>query len=174
MSATVQIRRTGGAGMQVNQATAGVRFSRLAADGFPTGLTELATGTGAGQVDQVYFRPFTVPAGGSVAVDLQGGGGELDLANRPLALVKVKWLYLEVTAPASGKRVDLGPQGAANAFPGWWPGVTAADKTPVRDKFEQCDPNDGWAVGGSTKVLTISNPGGAAVSGFLILAGTTA
>ena len=171
--ANVLVRRSGGAGMTLNQATGGVRFSRVEADGQPRGDTELAAGTAAGQVDQVYFRKITVPAGSGVSVDLKGGGGELDLVNRPLALVNLKYLYLEVAAPAAGVEITVGPHGVANAFQGWWPGVTAADKTPVRDKFEQVDRTAGWAVGASTKILRLANAGGADVDVYLIAAGTT-
>ncbi len=172
MSAYVMSRRLGGFGGSYGVAAGGVRFTSGDSTQ-PTGLLEILDGVAAGQCDQAFVKAFSIAGGGSLAIDLKGGGGELDLANRPLALAKLRWLFLEITGPAAGKELRVGPQGAANAFQGWWPGVTAADKTPVRYQFEQADPQDGWAVGASTKILTISNPGGAAVAGFLCLAGTT-
>lgn len=158
--------------MTTGVVTGGVRFAR-GDSGVPAGWFELATGTAAGQVDQIYFTPLNIAAGVTLQIDLKGGGGELDLSNRPLALAHLKWLYLEITTPASGVRYDLGPQGVTNAFQGWWPGVTSSDKTGVRSQFEMLDQNDGWAVGSTTKILAVKNPGGATVAGFLIAAGTT-
>lgn len=138
----------------------------------PTGTLVLADGTGAGQANTAYHKDFSIAAGADLDIDLKGGGGELDVHNVDLAFTAVKMVFIEITTPASGTSIRFGPQAVANAAQLWFPGVAAADWEEVLDKAFRCDARAGWAIGATTKVLRLHNPGAAAVAGKLRVWGT--
>lgn len=166
-TATLIVKRQGGyAAVTANSLRAAGRFGTSPA---PTGSLKWD----AGQVDTVYLNSgFSIAAAGTLAVDLLGGSGELDVTNRTLSFARVLWIYLELTSPGTGVYLNLGPLGVTNAWQGPWGGVAATNYCAVPDKFEQSDPSAAWPVIDSThKVLTLSNPTASAVAGTLLLAG---
>jgi hypothetical protein len=166
-TATVILTRRGG---YVAETAGGLRAAgRFGTTPAPTGSLKWD----AGQIDTLYLNAgFSVAAAGTLSIDLLGGGGELDLTNRALSLAKVLWLYLELSAPASGAYLKFGPLGVTNAWQGPWGGVAAANYSAVPDKFEQSDPSAVWPVVDAThKVLTLSNPTASAVAGTLLVGG---
>lgn len=147
--------------------------SRFGTSPTPSGLWQVTNGTGAGQANSAYEVAFSVAAGATRLVDLKGGNGEKDVLQAALAMTAVKGVELVLTtAPAAGVSLRLGPQGATDAAQLWFAGVAAGDYVVVRDRFANLDRYTGWALGASTKVLAIHNPGASAVAAWLRVIGT--
>jgi hypothetical protein len=159
----VAIRRQGGWEMQTDTGGFGGRFGTTLRGSL------LLTG---GQITVGYENDFTIAAGATLAIDLKGGNGELNLINLPLVFTRIWWAYVELTAPSSTSSLKVGPLGQANAWQGWHGGTGSTHSTLVTDVMDLSDRSSLWtAVGASTKVLAITNPGASPVSGTILLAG---
>lgn len=145
---------------------------RFGASPNPPGVVSFGTGAGAGQADTLYRNAFTLAPSASLAIDLKGGTGELDVTGAALTLQLVRALYVEfTTAPAAGVSVRLGPQGATNAWQGPFGGVAAANYLTLQQGVLVPAPVDGWAVDATHKILTLTNPGAGSVSGVIEIPG---
>lgn len=139
----------------------------------PTGLVKLGDGTGAGQANAVYIASFTIPAGNTQQIDLKGGNGEKDVLNVALAFTAVKDVEVVlVTDPGSGVSVQFGPQGLTNAAQLWFQAATTNFWEEVKDRMAKLDRAVGWAIGASTKVLGLKNPGASPVTVWVRVIGT--
>lgn len=140
--------------------------------GMPTGLCTFADGTGASQANFVYLRSISLVATTYLDIDLKGGGGELDVLNVAMAATAVKLVYLQITTPGASTSLRLGPQNRSNAAALWFADVTTNFYVTVLDQFLIHDKRAGWAIGASTKVLSVYNPGAATVAATLVVVGT--
>lgn len=169
MGLTTRIRWTDGVAYEAS----GLRYrSRFDTAPVPSGLFTLSDGTGAGQANDVYEALFTVPDGETVEIDLKGGNGETNVANLALAFTKVKGVEIVLTtAPAAGVSLRFGPQNVTDAAQLWFQDVTANFWHEVRDRLAVFDRHTGWALDATHKVLALSNPGAADVSGWIRVIG---
>jgi hypothetical protein len=138
----------------------------------PDGRIDFADGTGAGQANQIFLAPFSIPATTRQSYDLKGGGGEVDVLNRALAMTKVKLVYVELTAPAAAQSVQFGPAAVTNAAILWYQAATANFYSVVRSKLLQADEVTGWALDGTHKVISLYNPELVTVAGKILVVGT--
>lgn len=161
------------AGTWAMAATGGPQWTdSFAATTAPTGRWSYADGTGDQQVKQNYRANFSVTAGSTLSVDLKGGGGELDQIRFALAFSRIRWVHVEITTPGTGVSLQVGPLGLTNAWQGWFSAVTSGFYEIVPHLVTKTDPFGVWpAVGASTKILGIKNPGAATVAGTLIVSG---
>lgn len=146
--------------------------NRFGITGAPAGLIQFADGTGAGQANQVFEAALSVAATTMQLYDLKGGNGELDVLNVALAMTAVKFVYLEITTPASGTSLRFGPQGQTNAAQLWFQAATANFYSTVYSKYMMEDARAGWALDATHKVLGVYNPGASTVTGKLWVFGT--
>lgn len=172
MGLDVRVQRRGGYLVTLGGLPTGLRFGASPL----IGRLDLASGTGVAQADTLYRKDFSLTAvgmgGDTIAVDLVGGAGELDVTGAALSLAKVRWVYVEVTTPAAGKAIRIGPRNVANAWQGWFGGVGASDYSIVPDILDFCDRYDNWpVVGASTKILSLHNPSAVAAAGVLLVGG---
>lgn len=151
----------------------GLRYkSRYGVDPTPSGLFQLQDGSSTGQANDVYESTFTITAGSTTEIDLKGGASEKNVLNQTLAFTTVKGIEIVLTTtPASGVSVRFGPQGRTNAAQLWFQAVTANFWTEIRDRFAMFDRATGWAIGASTKVIALHNPGASSVSGWIRVIG---
>ncbi len=175
MAVTVKYRRQGlysvtGSGGR----SAALRFG-ADAGAMPSDVFSLTNGTASNQADQIYYYPISLAATTGVSLDLKGGGGELDVLGAALAMVEVRWFYVWIsTTPATTVSLRFGPQNITDAWQGPFSALTATYYLTVNRTLEMDSPADGatnWAVGASTKVLRLYNPGAATVAGGLLVAG---
>ena len=145
---------------------------RLGAAGGPSLAWDVVDGTGAGQVNFVYRKAVSLAATTYLDIDLKGGGGELDVLNVAMAATAVKFVLLQVTTPASGTSLRLGPQGRTNAAQLWFQAVTANFYDVVADTLVMWDSRAGWALDATHKVLSLYNPGASTVAATLWVMGT--
>lgn len=146
--------------------------SRYGSSPTPSGLWALTDGPGAGQANDCYEYAFSILTGATLSIDLKGGGGEVNVLNQALAFTKVKGVEVVLaTAPAAGVSVRLGPQGVTNAAQLWFQAATTNFWVEVRDRFAMLDSHTGWAIGASTKILPIHNPGAGTVAGWVRVIG---
>lgn len=147
--------------------------SRFGTSPTPSGLFQLSDGTGTGQANQTYEAVLSIAAGATSLIDLKGGNSEKDVLGVALAMTAVKGVELILTtAPATGVSLRFGPQGATNAAQLWFQAATANFWIEVKDRFAHFDRHAGWALGASTKVLAINNPGAATVGAWIRVIGT--
>ena len=166
MSADVRISFRG---FLAQTTTFGRATARFGQTGMPDELFRLTNGTGSGQCDTVFVKALSIAATTTLQVDFKSG--ETDLLGNAVNLQSVKLVAVVVTTASA--TLWVGPQNLTNACQLWFGGVAATDKNKVTDRFWNSD-EGGWAVGGSTKILGINNPGGSTVSGYLICAGVAA
>jgi hypothetical protein len=138
----------------------------------PIGTVRITDGTGAGQANQVFLAALSIAAGATQLYDLKGGTGELDVLNAALAMTAVKTVAVEITTPAAATSLRFGPQNQANAAQLWFQAVTANFYDTILSKFFQEDVRAGWALDATHKVLAVTNPGAATVTGTLLVVGT--
>lgn len=121
-------------------------------------------------IDCLYRKVFTLAATGTLTVDLLGGTGEEDLSKEPLNFESICWILLEIASPAASTKLHFGPASSTNSWAGCW--VDASDCNVVTRRFEDEDQHGNWpAVDATHKNLRLYNPGAAAVSGVLMVAG---
>ena len=169
-SVTLGIRRVDGYTVTLSPGVvAGPRFGTPPLNGsFAYGSAKAPLG-----IEQLYRSDFTLAPSTAFNVDLLGGTGEVDTANIALAMSQVRWIYLELTTPGLLTSLRLGPRGVTNGWQGPWGGVGASNYATVPHIFDVNDGYDLWAaVGAGAKILSIYNPGLAAVAGTLLVAGT--
>jgi hypothetical protein len=156
-------------------ATAGVgkATARWGGPVLPAALFRLFDGTAAGQANDAAYTAFSVAFGAAFDWDLKGGAGEVNFNGQALSWQTLKCLMVVVTAPAAGKELRLGPQNRTNAAQLWFSGVDADSYVVARDLYWQSDPNAGWAIGASTKIVSLTNPAGSGdpITGYMIAAG---
>jgi len=134
-------------------------YTGCVATGAKAGSYELKDATAAGSTDKATY-------------DLKGGGGELDVLNRALAMTAVKLVLVEVTTPGASASLQFGPQGQTNAATLWYQANTANFWSEVRDRLMNCNSVGGWALDSTHKVIAIKNPGASTVAGTLWVIGT--
>lgn len=154
-------------------ATGGPQWSAgFSASGVPSGRFAYDYGTGDRQIQQVYQTAFNIAAGATLSVDLKGGTGEVDLVRGALNLSRVRWVCVEITTPGTGVKLQVGPDGVANAWQGWFSAVASGFYDIVGHTLSKNDPYGVWgSVGAGTKILAVKNPTGAAIAGTLVVAG---
>ncbi len=156
----------------IGQTVAGLSYlARMGNGAAPSGKITVLDGTGAGLANQFFFTPFSIPTVTRQSYDLKGGGGELDVLNRALNMAKLKYLYLELDAPAAGNSIQFGPAAVTNAAQLWFQAATVNFYDVVRSKMLMEDFTTGWAIGASTKVISLYNPGATTVAGKLFAVG---
>jgi hypothetical protein len=134
---------------------------------------KLALGFGAGnnQANTWWADERTVAAGADDDLDLSGT--LTNPAGEALALTALKLLLVAVKDADGVKKLLVGPQGLAGAFQGPWGGVGATNYKTV-DNFDLLV-NHPWGgypiVGGTTDKLRVHNPGAAAVTYRILIAG---
>jgi len=143
-----------------------------ASEQFASFVQTFTEGTSTNQINFVYKRAVSLATTTYLDIDLKGGGGELDVLNVAMAATAVKGVFLKVTTPASGTSLRLGPQGRTDAAQLWFQAVTANFYDTVSDIFVMSDRGAGWALGASTKVLSLYNPGASTVAATLYVVGT--
>ena len=137
----------------------------------PSATFDLDDGTGDGEANDVYEKAFTLAAAATLAVDLKGGTGELNLINLPIAFTAVKRVVLLVSSPAAAAALRIGPQGVADAAPLWFADAAADKWVEVDDQFVIGSRMDGWPVTPSAKLLVLKNPSAGPVSAWLRVIG---
>ena len=120
-------------------------------------------------ITTLFRLALSIAATTTLQVDFKSG--ETDLLGNAVNLQSVKLVAVVVTTASA--TLWVGPQNLTNACQLWFGGVGSTDKAKVTDRFWNSDAG-GWAVGSSTKILGINNPGGSTVSGYLICAGVAA
>ncbi len=155
------------------QSVGGLTYSeRFGASPAPDcGLT-LADGTGDNQANQVFAANFSIAASATQSWDMKGGGGELDVLNVALAMTAIKSIVVKVTTPTALLKLLFGPQAVANAWQGPFFAVTANYWVEVWSLLVMQHPLAGWAVGASTKILSLSNPSASTIAGKVRVVGT--
>jgi hypothetical protein len=133
---------------------------------FPALLRELVTGTGADQASKQWYQLRTVTAGANDDLDLTALTGRKGEA---INFSNVKWVVIALAAPATGVKLIFKGSTATNPWAAWKASATADEDIP--DLMVRTSNKDGWATGGSNKVLRLNNPGGASVSYYIVLAG---
>lgn len=133
----------------------------------------LAYGAGNNQIKNWYAAQRTLAAGANDDLDLAGSlNNDFDAA---LVFTAIKLLLVSIVAPDGVKKLRVGPQGVANAFPGKWGGVTALFYDEVYN-FNAII-NHPWAgypvTAGTGDILRINNPGAGAVTYNILIAGLT-
>jgi hypothetical protein len=135
----------------------------------------LSTGTGNLQANQWYNGQRVVNATTYDLLNLSSpSSGLLNGLNQNLQLTYVKWILLVILVHDGTKKLQIGPQGQSNAWPGWWDGVTATYyDTEYWMLFRANDSGNGLgpAITGTTNVLPIYNPTGSAITYSIFIGG---
>jgi hypothetical protein len=135
----------------------------------PAVAVELASGTGDNQANKVYLELRTLAAAATDLIDLTG---LTDFQGDALSFAKVKYLFVGIVSADGTKELRVGPQGATDAFDGFWGGAGATVYDRVWHSQEWKQLVGGVATGGTDKVLAVHNPGGSSVDYALFVAGT--
>lgn len=123
----------------------------------------LPQGTGSGQAQKWYLARRTLASTATDLLDL--AGGLTDFQGNPITFSAVKRVLVAVVDPSAAKSVRVGPQGAANAWQGWWGGVTSPVYDTVFWKLDQINPYSGWTVtAGTGDILAVYNPSAGSVT----------
>lgn len=118
----------------------------------------LEDGTDDGQANQMYVARITVPAGGSVLLDLSDGS-LLNFRGEEITLSAVKIVVVSVNEPDGVKRVYVGPLGEAGGAQLWFPGTGADAGNEVLYGVIQPNLLHGWPVGVTDgSILAIEAP----------------
>jgi hypothetical protein len=133
----------------------------------------LSYGTGNNQIKNLWFQQRTITAGLNDDLDLAGSlANDFDAG---IVFTAIKLLLVSIVAPDGTKRLKVGPQGVANAFPGKWGGVTALFYDEIYN-FNAVI-NHPWAgypvTAGTADILRINNPTAGAVTYNILIAGVT-
>ena len=96
-------------------------------------------------------------------------GSLLNAFGQALALTKVAWILIRLTAPATGARLLVG-NAVANAWLAWFGAVTHTEEV----RIVLCKDNqiDQWTVSGTSKVLRINNPTASAIVYDIVILGS--
>jgi hypothetical protein len=122
----------------------------------------LATGTGNGQGNQWVCQTRTLAATTYDLLNLRSSSsGLLNSLGQNVQFTNVKGIILVVNSHDGTKKLQIGPQGQSNAWPGWWEAVTAnfydTEYWAVA-KFQDMNTGLGPAVTPTTNILPIYNP----------------
>src|SRR5262245_44004825 len=134
---------------------------------------QLTYGTGANQIKNLWWNQRTVAAGLNDNLDLSGVlGNDFDAA---IGFTAIKLLIVSIVAPDGVKKLQVGPLGITNAFPGKWGGVTALYYDEIFAFNEVINyPWAGYPVtAGTADILGIKNPTAGSVTYNIAIAGVT-
>jgi hypothetical protein len=136
---------------------------------------QLTTGTGNGQGNQWACQQRVLAATTFDLLNLQDAA--LGLKNdmgQPIQLVKVKFFALAILSHDGTKKLQIGPQGQSNAWPGWWQAVTA-NFYDVEYWFigKGNDSGNGLgpAITPTTNILPVFNPTGSPITYAVLVGG---
>lgn len=135
----------------------------------PAVAVDLASGTGNNQANKVYLELRTLAATTTDSIDLTS---LTDFQGDALSFAKVKYVFVGIVDADGTKELRVGPQGAANAFDGFWGGTGATVYDRVWHSQEYKQLVGGVATGGTDKVLAVHNPGGSSLDYALFVVGT--
>lgn len=133
----------------------------------PTGRITFGSGTGVGNVNQIYVASFSIATTVTQEFDMKTGLTNVLGDAFSLSLLKLVIVILDT---ATTGEVWLGPQNLTNGCQAWFSVATANGRETVKDKVVHVDQN-GWVVGASTKILGLYNSTAGTVTGTIILAG---
>jgi len=133
----------------------------------PNGAIVFANGTGDGNVNANFIYGKATAAGATDVIDISDGSVK-DLGGAPIAMTKIKFLYLSIEAP--GGTIVFGPQGGTNVLKLNFNGITSNDKLTVTNAHLIVDAT-GWVVDSTDKNLIFTNPGASPVNWILVGAG---
>ena len=147
--------------------------AQIGSNGFPEITHTFENGTAAGQANEMYLDQLTIPAGGSVNIDLTGSTSYTNPFGETLAFTAVRLVLISVIDPASSKAVLVGPQGVTDAAQLWFGDVEATDYETVEDVSLHYRTTGGWTItNDSADLLPISNEGVADVEVAVLILGT--
>jgi len=131
----------------------------------------LTYGTGSGQANTLYCNSRSVNPTSYDLVDL--AGSLTDGVGNTITFTKIKLALLAIVSPDGTKLLRVGPQAQSNPFLGGWGGTGSTVYKAVYDwDLTNYEPVSGLTVTASTgDIFPVYNPGGSAVSYFLLLAG---
>lgn len=135
----------------------------------PQVQVDFAHGTGSSQANKQYLELRTLAGGATDLIDLTS---LTDFQGDALSFAKVKYLFVGIIDPDGTKELRVGPQGAANAFDGFWGGTGATVYDRVWHSAEHKAPVGGVATSGTDKVLAVNNPGGSSLDYAVWVIGT--
>jgi hypothetical protein len=95
---------TGTAGLSAPQSPVNTRYDR-----------SFANGAGAAQANEMYAATLTIGASATTTIDVATGGGLLNALGLPLALARIKGIYVKAAAANANNVVLTRP--AANGVP---------------------------------------------------------
>jgi hypothetical protein len=133
---------------------------------------QLTFGSGSGQANQVYIAQRTVAAAADDNLGLNGGG-LLSPVGDVIAFTKVKLILVAIEAPDGTKKLNVGPNGVANAAPLSFGGVAAgAYKVVTNWEVIALEPVAGYTITPATSfLLPIHNPGTGSVTYDVLVLG---
>lgn len=138
-------------------------------------LTNLTNGTGAGQIDKVFYGDRTLAA--SIAEDFDLAGTLVDALGNTCTFAKIKMIVVKNISSTDNVDLSVGPVTAANGFGIGTVWNAAADKSvvPAGGVFFWYDPNGAGVTAGTADLLTVINRSGSAIATYRILiVGTSA
>ena len=128
----------------------------------------LTDGATANKADNVWHDRRTITAGANSDLDLNNGS-LFNAHGVALALTRVVWFLMRLTAPATGVRLVVG-NAAADPWLAWFGAVAHTEE--VRGILLKENQIDAWTVSGTSKVLRINNPTGSSITYDIAVVGS--
>ena len=128
----------------------------------------LSNGTAADQATNFWHDKRSVGAAANDDLDLNNGS-ILNAFGQALALTKVAWVLIRLTAPGAGIRLVVG-NAPTNPWLAWFGAVAHTEE--VRTLVFKDNQIDQWTVSGTSKVLRINNPTASAVVYDIVILGS--
>ncbi len=134
----------------------------------------MATGTGTGLADKVFFDTRTLAASATENIDL--AGSLTDALGDPLTFVKVKLLYVKAASTNNAANNVVVGGAATNTFAGPFSDPTDKVSLAAGDIFLATKQGTGWTVTAATgDILLITNSAGTnPVNYDIVIIGTSA
>lgn len=137
----------------------------------PSRIRSLSYGTGANQVNKIYFAKRTLAATTFDLLDL--AGGLTDPTGATITMTALKLAYIALMTQDGTNALRIGPQAQANAGAFMWGGTGATVYHTTYSDWEDYRPITGWTVtAGTGDIFPIYNPGATSVDYAILLLGT--
>jgi hypothetical protein len=124
-------------------------------------------GTGSGAAQKLYYTEATILTTANEDIDLKNLTSRLGVA---VVFTSLKGCILVLDAPITTRKLIFKGSNASNPVALWKGDVL--DDEDIHDLLVRTSSVDGWAVGASTKVMRLYNPGATSVTYRLLVWGS--